>query len=133
MTGLACPVCRGLHTPHGHRAGIARQEYAALKAKWLRRFGSFYCLLLRRAFPGAWAAAWITSSVFAILGGSVAIWRPFENNTMNVLIGLLPLTVFLAIMIAGPLLAAYLVFGEEVEKRVRAEQERDALQEQLRD
>jgi hypothetical protein len=80
-------------------------------------FATFYCHCLRRAFPGAWAAAWIASAALGIIGSSIAIfWAPF-GTAMNYLVGLLPLTIFLAIMIGGPLAAAFLI-NRELEQQI---------------
>lgn len=89
----------------------AREESAMLE------FATFYCHCLRRAFPGAWAAAWIASAALGIIGSSIAIfWAPF-GTAMNYLVGLLPLTIFLAIMIGGPLVAAFLI-NRELEQQI---------------
>ncbi len=91
----------------------------------MNAFG-FYRICLNRSFSGAWAAAWISSSIFTILGASIALfWAPF-GNIMNLLIGLIPLAIFVMLMIAGPLRAAFHLHQEQAEtirKNQRLEQE----------
>jgi hypothetical protein len=39
------------------------------------KFVIYYKVCLRRAFPGAWAAAWISSAALGIIGLSIAVFR----------------------------------------------------------
>jgi hypothetical protein len=75
-------------------------------------FLKFALQALVRSFKGAWAAAWIISSIATIVGGAIWFKWPLPNATMNLLVGLLPLVVFVGVMIAGPLVAAFRMYEE---------------------
>ena len=75
-------------------------------------FVRLYLRCLKKAFPGAWAATWIASAIAAIACGTIAVFVTLSSALTNGLMGLVPLAVFLALMIAGPLLAALKMIHE---------------------
>jgi cell division protein FtsB len=82
-----------------------------------------------KGFPGAWGACWISSAVATVIGGSLAFVRPFEGATMNLLVGLIPLAIFLAFMVGGPLVAAFRIQREQEESRRKEREEHTRQQE----
>ncbi|HEX4591725.1 MAG TPA: hypothetical protein VH120_17440 [Gemmataceae bacterium] len=74
----------------------------------IREFAQFYGPCLWRTFSGAWAWRWISSTVGTLVVSAVGFFgRPFQTDTTNLLVGVLPIALFAAIIIAGPLVAAF--------------------------
>jgi hypothetical protein len=82
----------------------------------------------RRAHGPAWTAAWSANAALGILAASVAFfWRPFEAY-VNLLVGLIPLAIFLVLVFVGLLSGAYGIYREtEARLKAGAEESEKAL------
>jgi hypothetical protein len=86
----------------------------------VREFLAFALRAFTRSFHGAWAAAWIISSLASIGGAVVWFKWPLPNNVMNLLIGVIPLAAFIIVMVLGPLIASFRMY-KDLEKKSSAE------------
>jgi len=94
----------------------------------------FYWLCLKRAYPGAWSAGWISATIFGVIGASISVFAPFDSETMNLLIGIVPLAIFAVAMIAGPFRAAFLFYRDlelKAEKMTERLRDKEITQEHL--